>query len=60
MSNKFPSWSGVILGPIIAGCLALNSDMKFSDESTRRIFIVLMAGIGLLAGLVVWWKDSRK
>jgi MFS family permease len=56
-----PGWLGPIVGPLVGGLLALHS---FSDEDHTGLGLVgglaIGAGLGLAAGLVVWWLDARK
>jgi len=59
MSDKIPGWAGIILGPVVAGAIAFKTDMGPMDPSARLIVVIGAVGIGFVAGLIVWWKDSR-
>lgn len=60
--KKFPTWSAAIVGPFIGAALTyftLNGD-PLSEQVGITTFTAFGAGMGLLAGIVVWLLDRRK
>ncbi len=61
--SKMPGWFAPIFGAIVAGGIAFyvgKYEMNFNPPSILPWFVVITATTGALAGVIVWFMDSRK
>ncbi|PHS02591.1 MAG: hypothetical protein COA78_20775 [Blastopirellula sp.] len=59
--NKLPGWAAPIVGPFVAGAITfftLRND-PLSEQIGIVTFTALGAGLGFVAGLIIWMKDSQ-
>ncbi len=61
--SKMPVWLAPILGAIVAGALGFyvgKFEMNFEPPSILPWFVLGSALVGALAGLILWFIDSRR
>jgi len=58
--DGIPGWLGPIVGPLIGAFVVYKYSQQNSSSLGLPVLLALGAGLGLAAGLVVWWMDARK
>jgi hypothetical protein len=53
---KFRGWMAPIIGPVVGALVGL---WTAPPDIPINEWLLALAGIGLVAGLIVWWRDFR-
>lgn len=59
-SKEIPGWLGPIVGPMVGCMLALHSFSASNNGLNLAAQLAIGGGLGLAAGLLVWWQDVLK